>query len=190
MRMRLWPRRLCLLAALFRGAGAAIATRSPSSTTASTTVAIGVAAPSTSPRPRPAAASTSRAAPDATTRRAVVLELRGDNDASVPGGESVDSPLPHITPSPSLDFDALDADASTAAAAAAPALQEKWHLTTFYTCVTLGTYSHCGWHEPVLPGGDEVAAANARPRGPGAAALCALVVVLAAATVALPALMF
>lgn len=25
----------------------------------------------------------------------------------------------------------------------------------------MGTYTHCGWHEPVLPGGDEVAAAGA-----------------------------
>jgi hypothetical protein len=31
-------------------------------------------------------------------------------------------------------------------------LQEKWHLTTYTTCVTLGSYIGCGVHEPVLPG--------------------------------------
>lgn len=24
----------------------------------------------------------------------------------------------------------------------------------------MGTYTHCGWHEPVVPGGDEVAGAE------------------------------
>lgn len=38
-------------------------------------------------------------------------------------------------------------------------LQMKWHVTTYWSCVTLGTYTHCGWHEPVVPGGDEIAAA-------------------------------
>ncbi|KIN05720.1 hypothetical protein OIDMADRAFT_24103 [Oidiodendron maius Zn] len=39
------------------------------------------------------------------------------------------------------------------------ALQEKWHLTTFWTCITIATQTHCGWREPVEPGGDEIAAA-------------------------------
>jgi hypothetical protein len=39
------------------------------------------------------------------------------------------------------------------------ALQEKWHLTTFWTCITITTQTHCGWREPVEPGGDEIAAA-------------------------------
>ncbi|KAF4636413.1 hypothetical protein G7Y89_g1673 [Cudoniella acicularis] len=36
-------------------------------------------------------------------------------------------------------------------------LQGKWHLTTYYTCVTLGANTDCGWHEPVLPGGTDIA---------------------------------
>jgi len=39
-------------------------------------------------------------------------------------------------------------------------VKQKWHLTTYTTCVTLGTYVDCGVHEPVLPGGDEVAGAG------------------------------
>ncbi len=26
----------------------------------------------------------------------------------------------------------------------------KFVQTTYYSCVTMGTYSHCGWHEPIL----------------------------------------
>jgi hypothetical protein len=44
-------------------------------------------------------------------------------------------------------------------------LQEKWHLTTYTTCVTLGSYVDCGVHEPVLPGGDDVSGAYGRVRG-------------------------
>lgn len=39
-------------------------------------------------------------------------------------------------------------------------LEMKWHLTTYTTCVTLGSYVNCGVHEPVLPGGDEVSGAE------------------------------
>jgi len=39
-------------------------------------------------------------------------------------------------------------------------------MTTFWECVTIVTQTHCGWHEPVLPGGTEIAkAAYARPTG-------------------------
>ena len=44
-------------------------------------------------------------------------------------------------------------------------LQEKYHQTTYWSCVTIQTDVHCGWHEPILAGGDEIAAApgvNAR----------------------------
>jgi len=47
-------------------------------------------------------------------------------------------------------------------------LKEKWHLTTYTTCVTLGSYIGCGVHEPVLPGGDEISGAGDgrwKPRG-------------------------
>ncbi|CAK7212727.1 hypothetical protein SCUCBS95973_001561 [Sporothrix curviconia] len=27
---------------------------------------------------------------------------------------------------------------------------DKFVQTTYYSCVTMGTYTHCGWHEPIL----------------------------------------
>jgi hypothetical protein len=40
-------------------------------------------------------------------------------------------------------------------------LQEKWHLTTYWSCDVFDrTVTMCGWHEPVLPGGDEIAGAG------------------------------
>ncbi|KAH8808054.1 hypothetical protein F5884DRAFT_353082 [Xylogone sp. PMI_703] len=41
-------------------------------------------------------------------------------------------------------------------------LQEKYHQTTYFSCVTIGTYTHCGTHEPILPGGTEIPAAAGR----------------------------
>jgi len=35
----------------------------------------------------------------------------------------------------------------------------KFVQTTYYSCVTIGTYSHCGIHEPIL---DASAASNLR----------------------------
>lgn len=46
--------------------------------------------------------------------------------------------------------------------AASPGEAQKWHLTTYWACVTYydeTTTTHCGWHEPVLPGGDEISGA-------------------------------
>jgi len=37
-------------------------------------------------------------------------------------------------------------------------VQEKYHMTTYWSCVTVATQVHCGWHEPVLAGGNEIAA--------------------------------
>lgn len=45
-------------------------------------------------------------------------------------------------------------------------LQEKYHQTTYWSCVTIATQVHCGWHEPILPGGNEIPAA-APGRGSG-----------------------
>ncbi|PMD23716.1 hypothetical protein NA56DRAFT_701117 [Hyaloscypha hepaticicola] len=40
-------------------------------------------------------------------------------------------------------------------------LQEKWHLTTYWSCNVFDrTVTMCGWHEPVLPGGTEIARAG------------------------------
>jgi hypothetical protein len=44
--------------------------------------------------------------------------------------------------------------------------QRKWHVETYWSCVTFPLTTHCGWHEPVLPGGTEIAAA---PRVTGVA---------------------
>ncbi|KAH7399908.1 hypothetical protein BKA64DRAFT_468955 [Cadophora sp. MPI-SDFR-AT-0126] len=58
-------------------------------------------------------------------------------------------------------------------------LKQKWHITTYWSCVTFGQDRvFCGWHEPVRPGGDEIAAANGRP-DTRAAALAAGALVLA-----------
>jgi hypothetical protein len=54
----------------------------------------------------------------------------------------------------------------------------KWHVTTYWSCVTGAVQTHCGWHEPVLPGGNDISAA-----GSGKAALGALGVVAAAIVV-------
>ncbi|KAG9248207.1 hypothetical protein BJ878DRAFT_402245, partial [Calycina marina] len=47
-------------------------------------------------------------------------------------------------------------------------MQQKWHVETYYSCVTRGSDTHCGWHEPVLPGGTEIAGARALERSGGA----------------------
>ncbi|TGO55757.1 hypothetical protein BCON_0087g00100 [Botryotinia convoluta] len=52
-------------------------------------------------------------------------------------------------------------------------LQEKYHLTTYWSCVTLQTFVHCGWHEPVLAGGTEIAGASCGSCNAGTVALMA-----------------
>ncbi|KAH7351195.1 hypothetical protein BKA65DRAFT_550160 [Rhexocercosporidium sp. MPI-PUGE-AT-0058] len=62
-------------------------------------------------------------------------------------------------------------------------LAQKWHITTFWSCATFGRDRvYCGWHEPVRPGGDEIAAANPR-LDTRAAALAAGALALAFAAV-------
>ncbi|KAF7892194.1 uncharacterized protein EAF01_010274 [Botrytis porri] len=39
-------------------------------------------------------------------------------------------------------------------------LWEKYHQTTYWSCVTRMTLVHCGWHEPILAGGTEIAGAS------------------------------
>lgn len=46
-------------------------------------------------------------------------------------------------------------------------LQEKYHQTTYWSCVTIATQVHCGWHEPILPGGNEIPAAAPAALGSG-----------------------
>ena len=64
--------------------------------------------------------------------------------------------------------------------AASPGDPQKWHLTTYWSCVTdydVTTATHCGWHEPVLPGGDEISGAP----GQGCEAGGRIMVILVAA---------
>lgn len=69
-------------------------------------------------------------------------------------GTPTDTEEPQITEAPEI----LDGDMSLM-------LQEKYHMTTYWSCVTIATQVHCGWHEPVLPGGDEIAGAPGRGTG-------------------------
>ncbi|TGO30905.1 hypothetical protein BPAE_0003g01910 [Botrytis paeoniae] len=52
-------------------------------------------------------------------------------------------------------------------------LQEKYHLTTYWSRVTLQTFVHCGWHEPILAGGTEIAGASCGSCNAGRVALMA-----------------
>ncbi|KAF5875067.1 uncharacterized protein Bfra_003521 [Botrytis fragariae] len=52
-------------------------------------------------------------------------------------------------------------------------LQEKYHQTTYWSCVTLQTFVHCGWHEPILAGGTEIAGASCGSCNVGKVALMA-----------------
>ncbi|KAF7914869.1 hypothetical protein EAE99_010423 [Botrytis elliptica] len=59
-------------------------------------------------------------------------------------------------------------------------LQEKYHLTTYWSCVTLQTFVHCGWHEPILAGGTEIAGASCGSCNAGKVALMAAGAVMVA----------
>ncbi|KAF7874273.1 hypothetical protein EAF04_002945 [Stromatinia cepivora] len=59
-------------------------------------------------------------------------------------------------------------------------LREKYHQTTYWSCVTLKTYVHCGWHEPILAGGTEIAGAACGSCNGGRMALMAAAAVVAA----------
>jgi hypothetical protein len=67
-------------------------------------------------------------------------------------------PNPTITPAPQLLLDE-NGDIQQ------PTMKQKWHMTTYYTCLPRGATMNCGWHEPVLLGGDEIAAAPLMRRG-------------------------
>ncbi|TGO42286.1 hypothetical protein BHYA_0010g00460 [Botrytis hyacinthi] len=59
-------------------------------------------------------------------------------------------------------------------------LREKYHLTTYWSCVTLQTFVHCGWHEPILEGGTEIAGASCGSCNAGKVALMAAGAVMVA----------
>ncbi|KAJ2891201.1 hypothetical protein MKZ38_000735 [Zalerion maritima] len=84
-----------------------------------------------------------------------------------------DAPAP--TPTPSIpiygDDSGLDDAISEGLANTDPEVRssanewaQKYYQTTYYSCVVSGTYSHCGWHRPIIAYG------NAAPPAPGAGA--------------------
>ena len=74
--------------------------------------------------------------------------------AGAPALTTLDGEEPQITEPPEV----LNGDVNQQ-------FQEKYHMTTYWSCVTIATQVHCGWHEPVLPGGDEIAAASGTKHG-------------------------
>jgi len=57
-------------------------------------------------------------------------------DATATNIEATEEAAPVLTPAPRID--SLDFN------------KARFVQTTYYSCVTRGTYSHCGWHEPIL----------------------------------------
>ncbi|TPX06692.1 uncharacterized protein E0L32_002188 [Thyridium curvatum] len=51
--------------------------------------------------------------------------------------------------------------------------------TTYYTCVTVGSYSHCGWHEPILDASSGADAGQVCVWHKAALAVIATVVIIA-----------
>ena len=96
------------------------------------------------------------------------LGLHHNRTDLLPPGTPTGSFSSLITPPP-------DATAVTAATGA------KFVQTTYYSCVTIGPDSHCGWHEPIL---DASTSDSAGHRVVGKAWLSAVVVVAVAAVVA------
>ena len=58
----------------------------------------------------------------------------------------------------------------TGAEGAAAAENGRFVQTTYWACVTRGTYSHCGWHRPILDASGAAAAGGGRGAGVGARA--------------------
>lgn len=67
------------------------------------------------------------------------LSIADATPASEPAEDSGDSPPPETTPLP-IDQDDVDIIGNAV----------RFVQTTYYSCVTIGTDSHCGWHEPIL----------------------------------------
>ncbi|EPE02647.1 hypothetical protein F503_03996 [Ophiostoma piceae UAMH 11346] len=92
------------------------------------------------------------------------LDLHHNRSDLLASGTPTGPLISLITPPP-------DATAVTAAKGA------KFVQTTYYSCVTIGPDSHCGWHEPIL----DASTSNSARHGLGKAWLSAVVVVAVAA---------
>lgn len=93
------------------------------------------------------------------------LELRSDPSA----GAADTDPTSSQSGTPTITAFALPSGI-----ASTEELAQKWHVETFWSCVTFAITTHCGWHEPVRPGGDEIAGAG-RVGAAGAVVVAGLV---------------
>lgn len=114
----------------------------PSSSSATTTPASFVQTP---PRSQPSVASTSVST--STSRPVVVPAVAAG--VVVPAAHGQDQP----PPSPMASITQAPAAEATGKQPGAKFIQ-----TTYYSCVTMGTYTHCGWHEPILDASTSAAA--------------------------------
>jgi hypothetical protein len=114
-----------------------------------------LARPTTPPAPAPA------------VERALNLRATAATAAAAP-------PAPAITEAPAADAAAdgaliVDDDGEWVTGVDGNGKTFRFKQTTYFSCVTRGTYSHCGWHRPIL----EVSAAagglgrSAGEQGPG-----------------------
>jgi hypothetical protein len=58
--------------------------------------------------------------------------------------------------------------------------EEKWHEVTYWSCVTDPVQTYCGWHQPVLPGGDDISAVASRKAAFGILGVMAAAVMVGA----------
>ncbi|KAK3934748.1 hypothetical protein QBC46DRAFT_70237 [Diplogelasinospora grovesii] len=82
------------------------------------------------------------------------LRNRGDSEEATPAAEAPSTP-PAVTDAPAIEGQGIDANGDAI----------KFVQTTYYSCVTMGTYSHCGWHEPILDASSGTKSAFGRDAG-------------------------
>ncbi|KAK1717355.1 uncharacterized protein BDZ83DRAFT_634053 [Colletotrichum acutatum] len=86
--------------------------------------------------------------------------------------------LPSPSPSTNTPQTTIPAEATAAAAIAAPNLAEMgYYQTTYYSCATQGTSTHCGWHRPLMVAPANNAGTDAGKRNAGIGALAVAIVV-------------
>jgi hypothetical protein len=106
------------------------------------------------------------------TRQAQRFDLRAVTGAYFRTAGSADSPTAppaEITPVPG-SLESADGESV-----------ERLVQTTYYSCATIGTYTHCGWHEPIL----DASTNSATGRNVGGSAGLAVRVLAVASAVAL-----
>ncbi|EEY16034.1 predicted protein [Verticillium alfalfae VaMs.102] len=92
---------------------------------------------------------------------------------------------PAATPAGPPDYDALvPADPATTPRATADLAEHGLRQTTYYSCATYATTTHCGWHRPLIP----VAASSGAEKtaGVGSVAMVAAASIAALLAVGFP----